>query len=158
MSHEKEHGNHTLHLVINGKEYEWHQQYITGSEVRKLGNIAKEDEIFLRIKEPWKDESILDDTQIDLARPGLEHFFSKEKPTQVVIIVNGREKPWQENEISFEQVVILAFGTIVENPNTIYTVTYKGGPDSNQQGTMVKGDKVCVKNKMIFNVTATDKS
>lgn len=158
MSHENEHGSHILHLTINGKEYEWHQQYITGAEVRNLGNIPKEDEIFLKIKEPWIDESILDDTQIDLARPGLEHFFSKGKPRQVIIIVNGREKPWKENEISFEQVVILAFGTMVENQNTIYTVTYKGGPESNPQGTMVKGDKVFVKNKMVFNVTATDKS
>jgi len=153
----KEHG-HTLNLVINGKEYHWDKQYITGAEIRHLGSIPREDEIFLKIKEPWKDELVNDETQIDLARPGIEHFFSKEKPTQIAIIVNGREKLWKEKEISFEQVIALAFGNYVENANTVFTVTFKGGPEQNPQGSMVKGDKVYVKNKMIFNVTATDKS
>jgi hypothetical protein len=77
---------------------------------------------------------------------------------RIVIIVNGREKPWTEKQMSFEQVVMLAFGSYEENQNRVFTVTYKGGPEQNPQGTMVKGDKVLVKNKMIFNVTATDKS
>jgi hypothetical protein len=157
MSNEIKEDKNTLHLTINGKEYDWHQQYITGAEVRKLGNIPKDEEIFLKIKEPWKDELIHDETQVDLARPGLEHFYSKGKPIEI-IIVNGREKPWKENVISFEQVVVLAFGTNSGNQNTAFTVTYKGGPEQNPQGTMVKGEKVHVKNKMIFNVTATDKS
>jgi hypothetical protein len=159
MENENKHeGNNKLTFIINEKKYDWYQQYIMGFEIRKLGNIPLEDEIFLKIKKPWQDEPILDQTQIDLARPGIEYFFSKEKPKLITIIVNGREKPWHEKEISFEQVVVLAFGTYEENPNRIFTVTYKGGPDSNPQGSMVKGDKVYVKNKMIFNVTATDKS
>lgn len=76
----------------------------------------------------------------------------------IAIIVNGREKNWSEKTISFEQVVVLAFETYVDNGNTIYTVTYKRGIDKKSEGTMVKGDTVHVKNKMIFNVTATDKS
>lgn len=159
MTNEKNHnGDKKLTFIINGKEYSWHQQFITGFEIRELGKIPKDDEIFLKIKEPWKDESILDETEVDLARPGIEHFFSKEKPKHLTIIVNGREKLWEEKEISFEQVIILAFGSYQESQNRVFTVTYKGGPDQNQQGTMVKGDKVKVKNKMIFNVTATDKS
>ncbi len=159
MAEENKHdGSNTLTFIINGKEYKWHQQYIKGAEIRKVGGIPQEDEIFLKIKEPWKDEQILDDTQVDLARPGIEHFFSKEKPKVIVIIVNGREKQWNEKEISFVQVVTLAFGSYVENQNRVFTVTYKGGPDQNREGTMVKGDTVFVKNKMVFNVTATDKS
>lgn len=77
---------------------------------------------------------------------------------KIVIIVNGREKPWTEKQISFEQVVMLAFGSYEESQNRVFTVTYKGGAEQNPQGTMVKGDRVFVKNKMIFNVTATDKS
>lgn len=161
MSHESEaHKKHDpiLKLVINGKVYDWSQQYITGAQVRKLGNISAEEDIFLKIREPWKDEVIIDDTNIDLARPGIEYFFSKGKMTQTIIIVNGREKQWKEKTISFEQVVTLAFGSYTEKPNTVFTITYKGGPEQNPQGSMVKGDKVYVKNKMIFNVTATDKS
>jgi Multiubiquitin len=155
---ERQENNNKLSLTINGKEHGWHEQYITGLEIRKLGSIPADDEIFLKIKEPWKDEPILDQTKVDLARPGIEHFYSKESPKQIIIIVNGREKPWNEREITFQQVVILAFGSYEENQNRVYTVTFKGGPDRNPQGAMVKGDKVFVKNRMVFNVTATDKS
>ncbi|WP_319231082.1 multiubiquitin domain-containing protein [Draconibacterium orientale] len=75
-----------------------------------------------------------------------------------IIIVNGREKEWNDKTISFEQVVILAFGTYQNNGRTAYTVTYTRGNNDKPQGSMVAGDTVKVKQKMIFNVTATDKS
>ncbi len=71
------------------------------------------------------------------------------------IIVNGRPKKWTEDDISFEQLVKLAFPDAQPNPNTAYTVTYKKGGD---QGSLVAGGSVSVKPGMIFNVTATDKS
>jgi hypothetical protein len=147
-----------LELTINGKHYNWEQQYIAGSEIRELDNIPKEDEIFLAIKKPWEDELIMDETRVNLARPEIEHFFSKEKEVKVTLIVNGREKTWNQRTITFEQVVKLALGSYDGNPNKVYTVTYDRGPHENPEGAMVKGDKVFVKNKMIFNVTATDKS
>jgi hypothetical protein len=146
-----------LHLKINGRHYEWPRQYILGAEIRNLGNIPAEEEIYLKIKEPWVDEPISDETNVDLARPGIEHFFSKIK-LPITIIVNGREKSWSEEKISYEQVVKLAFENYIENAITAYTVTYNKGPRQNPEGTMVKGDVIYVKNKMRFNVTATNKS
>ena len=70
---------HSLILTINGHKYEWNRQYIKGFEIRKLGNIKSEDDIFLSIVHPWQDELIQDDEEVDLARPEIEHFFSKEK-------------------------------------------------------------------------------
>lgn len=89
-----EHDKHDLHLTINEKGYDWHQQYITGAEVRELGNIPNEDEIFLAIKRPWEDELVKDDNKVDLARPGLEHFFSKKHNEEklVSIHVNNIER------------------------------------------------------------------
>lgn len=155
---EHEHGKPVLQLAINSKQYEWHHEYITGAEIRELGNIPPEQEIFLAIKKPWEDEPITDDTKVNLARPEIEHFYSKDKHHKITLIVNGRPKPWAEKTITFEQVVVLAFGSYDPNPNKVYTVTYDKGPHENPHGTMVKGDKVCVKDKMIFNVTCTDKS
>jgi len=77
---------------------------------------------------------------------------------EFTIIVNGREKVVTYREISFIQVVELAFNTSVINDITIYTVTYKRGEGKKTEGTMVNGDTVKVKNGMIFNVTATNKS
>ena len=158
MDTQKEQNKKTLPLTINGKKYEWDQEYITGAEVRKLGNIPAEDEIFLAIKKPREDEPIPDDKQVNLARPEIEHFYSKDKHHKITLIVNGRPKPWTEPAITFEQVVELAFGSYDSNPNKVYTVTYDRGSNENPEGTMVKGDKVLTKDKMIFNVTCTDKS
>jgi len=153
-----EHGNRVLDLTINGKKYEWNQQYITGAEIRKLGHIGQDEEIFLAIKKPWEDEPIADDKQVNLARPEIEHFYSKDKSHKITLIINGRPKDWTERAITFEQVVVLAFGSYDPNPNKVYTVTYDRGPHENPEGTMVKGDKVLTMDKMIFNVTCTDKS
>lgn len=154
----QEHGKKVLNLTINENQYDWHQQYIAGAEIRKLGNIPSHEDIFLAIKKPWEDEPIPDEKQVNLARPEIEHFYSKDKNRKIALIVNGRPKPWAEKSITFEQVVVLAFGSYDPNPNKVYTVTYDKGPHENHEGTMVKGDKVYVKDKMIFNVTCTDKS
>lgn len=74
------------------------------------------------------------------------------------IIVNAREKIWNEKKISFDEVVVLAFGEISPNPNVVYTVTYKKGNGNKPEGTIDRGENVKVKNGMIFNVTQTDKS
>lgn len=147
-----------LQFFINNKPFTWYKQYIRGIQIRELGNIPAEDDIFLDIKEGWQDDQILDDEVVDLARPGKEKFFSKPRPTEFTIIVNARPHIWKEANISFEQLVVLAFGSYDSNPNKGYTVTYSRGWEPKPEGTMVKGSVVRVKNKMIFDVTATDKS
>ena len=42
--------------------------------------------------------------------------------------------------------------------NILNTVSYEDGPHVNPQGSLKEGETVKVKNGMIFNVTATDKS
>ena len=143
-------------LLINNKNYDWQQATITGAAIRQLGGIPEETYLFLKVNGQGDDELISQDAIVDLSRPGIEHFYSVAKA--IVLIVNGREKQWAQNTISFEQLVILAFGSITNNPNTVFTVTYSKGPEDNKAGTMVQGDTVMVKNKMVFNVTATDKS
>lgn len=154
----QENDKKTLQLTINDKKYEWHQEYITGAEIRKLGSIPVDDEIFLAIKKPWEDELITNDNRVNLARPEIEHFYSKDKEFKVILIVNGRQKQWTEKIITFEQVVILAYNSYDPNPDKVYTVTYDKGPYQNSEGSMVRGDKVFVKDKMVFNATETVKS
>ncbi|MES2772921.1 MAG: multiubiquitin domain-containing protein [Bacteroidota bacterium] len=162
MSNEKdknqkhEHGKHVLHLTLNGKQYKWHQQYITGAEIRNLGNIPTNEDIFLAIKKPWEDEPIADDKQVNLARPEIEHFYST--PKEVVIIVNGTPHKWNKSKISIKEVIILAFGQYIDKPTMVYTVAYEDGPKQNPEGSMFAGQEVFVKNKMVFHATATDKS
>lgn len=147
-----------LKFFINGVEYTWYKQFIRGIQIRELGGISADHDIFLDVKEGWQDDHITDDEQVDLARDGKERFISKPKITEFKIFVNSREKVWKHPEISFEQVVELAFGTYDNNPNKGYTVTYSRGYEPKPEGTMVKGSIIRIKNKMIFDATATDKS
>jgi hypothetical protein len=81
-----------------------------------------------------------------------------ENHKETTIIVNAREKKWDEKEISYEQVIILAFGSYSSDENTVYTVTYSKGEQPHHEGSLVKGGSVKVKEGMIFNVTQTNKS
>jgi len=89
---------------------------------------------------------------------GMDHKQEKGKPHEIMIIVNGREKSWSKETISFKEVVELAFGTYSEDSGKCYTVTYSRGQDHKPDGSMIDGQEVRVKSKMVFNVTATDKS
>lgn len=82
----------------------------------------------------------------------------KDKDKNITIIVNGRQKVVTAKELSFHQVVALAFDTPPTGQNIVFTVTYRKGEGNKPEGTMVEGDEVKVKDGMVFNVTATDKS
>lgn len=152
------HNNKVYLLKIDGNSFEWHQSEITGAEIRQLGNIHEDYEILLKIQGHQDDRLIGNDDSVDLSLPGIEKFYSKEPVNNFRIIVNGREKSWGNKTITYDEVVKLAFENYVESPDIVYTVDYVGGPHQNPAGSMVKGSSVYVKNKMIFNVTATNRS
>lgn len=81
------------------------------------------------------------------------------EPDTVTIIINGRAKTVPKNaELSFWDVVKLAF----ENPQTgdgiQYTVQYTRGHGNKPAGTLVEGQSVKVKDGMEFDVTPTNRS
>lgn len=77
---------------------------------------------------------------------------------EYTIIVNGREKIVTEKELSFAEVVALAFDNPPQGPNIVITITYRRGEGNKPEGILVEGEIVKIKEGMIFNVTATDKS
>ena len=83
--------------------------------------------------------------------------FTKLQKTTVSIIVNGRRKTVQKGELTFDQIIRLAFDNPPTGPNICFTVTYRGGC-STASGSLVEGDSVEVQEGMVINVTATDKS
>ena len=147
-----------LKFTVNGKLYDWPEQFITGKEIRKVAGIDSDDQIFLDNRKPYVDNLIEDDEQVDLARPSIERFYTVAVNFQVTILVSGEPHTWQKPQITFDEIIILAFGTYDNNPNVVYTVAYEDGPKQNLEGSMLRGDVVYVKNKMIFHATATDKS
>ncbi len=74
------------------------------------------------------------------------------------VIVNGRTRQVSGKELTFVQVVNLAFDDAAFNDVTVYTVTYKRGEGHKPEGTLVEGETVKIKKGMVFNVKRTDKS
>lgn len=101
-----EHDKRVLYLTINGKQYEWHQQFITGAEIRKLGDIPQDDELFLSVKKPWEDEMITDENQVNLARPEIEHFFSKD--AFYTILIDRLQFKVRQQCMTGKEILILA--------------------------------------------------
>jgi hypothetical protein len=74
------------------------------------------------------------------------------------IVVNGRERVVTSKELTFDEVVGLAFDNPPTGPNITFTITYRRGHGEKPEGSLVEGGAVKVKDGMIFNVKATDKS
>ena len=87
-----------------------------------------------------------------------------ENKDAVTIVVNGRERviPLKElssdGEISFGQVVTLAFDPPPSGPNIVFTVSYRKGAGRPPEGTLVAGGRAKVQDGTVFNVSFTDKS
>ncbi len=83
---------------------------------------------------------------------------SKKPDHEITILVNGQEKVIDKSEISYDQVILLAFGSYESGPDTAYTVLFFKGHSNNVKGQLVKGVTVKVIPNMVFNVTRTNKS
>ena len=87
----------------------------------------------------------------DLERAELNKSFT--------VIVNGRPKAWATRQITFEEVVALAFENPPTGADTIFSVTYrKSNNEHRPEGVMVEGDSIRIKEGTVFNVSATNRS
>jgi hypothetical protein len=75
----------------------------------------------------------------------------------ITIIVNARPKSVEKDEISFEEIIRLAYDNPPTGPNWVFTVTCHRG-HGNKEGSLHPAETVKAKDGMVFDVTATDKS
>lgn len=117
-----------LLLTINGKEFVWEKQYITGKQVKDLGGISLDDELFLSIRKPWEDELVDNDEQINLARPGIELFVSRTKKALKLTIQTPKGK-WDNSfqlEISVQDLIQLVISHFQFAADGNYELKIKG--------------------------------
>ena len=74
------------------------------------------------------------------------------------IIVNGTSFPVPNDELSFDEVVDLAYPDGGRGPLITYTVNYYNGAGRPPEGKLTEGKKAKVKDGTVFNVTRTDRS
>jgi hypothetical protein len=130
----------------------------TGNALYALGCVAAGMELYREVNGNREDEPIEKDNQSIHLRQD-EHFHSgPAQAVELAIIVNGQRKSVHSRSITFTQLVALAFNPVPEGPNILFTITYEDGPKANREGTLLPGGQVKLRECMIFNVTATDKS
>ena len=151
-----ENHKHEVRVHIDQKPYE-SPNPTTGKALYALGRIKPEHRLFREVQGNREDELIENDERpVHLKED--EHYYSEEIHHQeYTIIVNAREKHVATKKLSFEAIAALAFPSPPPGQDMIYTVAYRNGIHD-QKGTLTPGHSVRIKNGMIFDVTATNKS
>jgi hypothetical protein len=78
-------------------------------------------------------------------------------PRETEIIVNARKRAVKDNEVTFEEIVQLAFPGS-HDPNVAFSMTYRHAASEPHAGELGPGGRVKVKKGTIFNVTKTIRS
>lgn len=144
-------------LTLNDSQIAWGKPAISGSDLYKLANVRNEQAVFLEVR-GGTDKLIKLEEMIDLTASGIERFITAPLPTyEIEIIVNARPNVVSGPNVTFEQIVRLAFPG-AHNPNAVFSVTYRKAASAPPDGVMGAGSVIKIKKGSIFNVTQTDKS
>jgi hypothetical protein len=148
---------HEVRIHIDRHPYE-SPNPTTGAALYALGKVSAGFQLYREAQGDQEDEPIHDDNEKEHLTVD-EHFYSKEEHHKGFdIIVNAEQYHVEKKRVSFEQIVKLGFPTPPSGQNILFTVTYYNGPKANPEGVLTAGQIVKVKNGMVFNVKATDRS
>lgn len=126
----------------------------TGEALYELAGIPSDGELFREVSGDHEDAFIpCDGTPVDLKED--DHLISRKA---VTVYVNGEAHETTKKRLSFDEVVKIAYPAPPSGDVIEFTVTYRNGPSANPKGTLTAGHSVKLKNKMIFDVTPTDRS
>lgn len=151
------HDGHEVRIHINRERRE-SPNPTTGEALYSLGQIPHHQQLYREVQGDEEDEPIENDKERLHLRQD-EHFYStEERHKGFTIIVNARPEHVPTKWVSFEQIVVLAYPKPPDGQDVLFTVGYYKGPKTNQEGTLVAGQTVKVKNGMVFNVKATNRS
>jgi hypothetical protein len=91
-----------LEYRLDDKKLSWDKPFITGLELRQIGRVEVEDEIWLKIPKPYSDELVKNESRIDLTRPDVEQFYVVK--AEVVITINATEHKVKRGTYSVAQL------------------------------------------------------
>lgn len=139
-----QHEKHQLHFTIENEKCEkqkfsWEKQYISGAELRKVGSIPPEAKIFLGIKRPWEDELVEDDTEVDLARPGIEHFYFKRDGEEKLVTIRVNDKEVKITRGKHKVAEIKKLGHVPPSHELSEVIDGKLTPLDNNAVVLIKG-------------------
>ncbi len=145
-------------IKVDSKEYTVNECFLSPNEIMEIAGIDSSRFFLNEVRENGNEITYKEDAEHKISLSKSLCFISCERDPIECVIVNAKQQEWTKRTISFEDVIIMHYGQISNNPNVIYTVTYKRGVPTKPEGSLVKGETISVNNKMIFNVTQTNKS
>ncbi len=146
-------------FALNDHQMAWGRPELPGSVLYDLAEAPPEAAIFLVVR-GGEGRLIEPGDRINLDAPGVERFITAPRPhTGFVIVVNAIEETVPDNNVSFEQVVKLAYPDAPPETNVKYSMTYRNAASYPHNGELGEGGSVEVKKHgTIFNVTRTVQS
>lgn len=76
----------------------------------------------------------------------------------VMIIVNGRQRTVTAEEVTFDELVDMAFDDPMRGPQIVFTITFRNAAGRIEEGELDEGHRIKVKEGTVVNVTRTDQS
>jgi hypothetical protein len=145
-------------FTLEDDQLQWGKPVISGAVLHKLANATEDEAIFLEVR-GGEDQLVERADLIDLTKPGIEKLFKAPKqPLTFEIIVNTRPKTVPGPEVTFEQIVELAYPG-PHDPNVTFSMSYRNAASKPHAGELGAGGSVKVKKKgTIFNVCRTVQS
>ena len=144
-------------LTIDDAQVEWGKPVITGTILYELAAPGDDQAVFLEVP-GGEDRLVEPEDLINLDEPGIERFITATKPKrEIEIIVNARPRTVPGPDVTFEQIVQLAFPGAPE-ANVVFSMTYRHAKSKPHQGELGIGGVVTVKKGTVFNVTRTVQS
>ena len=74
------------------------------------------------------------------------------------ITVNGRQRQVERDELSFDELVALAFDDPARGSQIVFTITFREAGGRIPEGELDEGQRLKVQDGTIINVTRTDQS
>lgn len=144
-------------LTLDGHQLEWGKPAISGATLYALAKAGDDEAVFLEVH-GGEDRPIEPGDLVDLAAPGIERFVTAPKgPRTFEIIVNSRPRTVTGRQVTFEQIVQLAFPG-QHDANVVFSMTYRHAASKPPAGELGAGGVVQVKKGTVFNVTRTVQS
>jgi len=145
-------------IYIDRKEHECHER-IEGEALYLLGQINSVTHDLWREEQGKTDDELIENTKTEIHLKEWTHFYSAEKTQKkITIIVNGTPHEVEKGEITYDEVVTLAFPDFPQHPERTYSVTYEKGQATKPVGILSPGGTVKVKDGMSFKVKHTGQS
>lgn len=145
-------------IEIDSQKYEVEECFMTPLEILELAGKDPKNYFLKELRAGNVEVGYEDDSKHKVSLSKKSRFFICPVVVEYCIKVNLKDKIWGKPEITYEEVIILAYGSISNDPLVSYTILYKGGPKGHEKGSLVAGEKVCVTQKMVFNATQTNRS